>query len=90
MCDYSLIVICMEIVSVLLFFDGSLDLVEGLFDERAILNVEDTISIALDLWVMSNHDTCCCTVLTFTLRSNPVDIKNQVHDCNYKKQSRLG
>ena len=72
----------MKIVSVFLFLDGGLDLVEGLLDERAILHVKNTIGVALDLGVMCNHDTCGSTVLTLTLRADPVDVEDQVHDSN--------
>ena len=79
----------MEIVSVLLFFDGSLDLVEGLFDERAILHVKNAISVALDFRVMSNHHTSGGAVLTFTLRADPVDVEDKIHDSNGRARVKI-
>ena len=70
----------MQIVRVLIFLDGGLYLVERLFDEGSILDVENAISVALNFRVMGHHDACRCAVLTFSLRSNSVDIENQVHD----------
>ena len=73
----------MQEVSVLVFFNGSLHFVEGLLNELAILDVKDAVGVAFNLWVVSDHHASCCTVLTFALRSNSVDVENQVHDSNY-------
>ena len=67
-------------MSILLFFDSSLNLVESLLDELTVLYVENAISVALDLRVMRHHDTCSGAVLTLTLWTNAIDVKNQVHD----------
>ena len=70
----------MEIVSILLFFDGGLHLVESLLDELTILYVEDAVSVALDLWVMRHHNASRSAVLTLTLWTDTIDVENQVHD----------
>ena len=70
----------MQVVRVLILFDGGLHLVERLFDEGAILDVQNAISIALNFRVMGHHHARRCAVLTFSLRSDSVDIENQVHD----------
>ena len=72
----------MEEVGVLLFFDGSLYLVEGLFDELAVLHVQDAISVAFNFWVMRHHHASCSAVLTFALWANSVDVEDEVHDSN--------
>ena len=74
------ILVIMEIVSILLFFDGGLHLVESLLDELTILYVENAVSVALDLWVMRHHYASCSAVLTLTLRTDAIDVENQIHD----------
>ena len=75
----SLLVIVQEF-SILFFFDGGLHLVECLFDELAVLDVQNSIGIAFDLWVVGNHDARGCTVLALSLRPDSVDVEDQVHD----------
>ena len=74
------ILVVVEIVSILFFFDGSLHLVESLLDELAVLYVEDAISVALDLRVMRHHHARRSAVLTLTLWADAIDVENQVHD----------
>jgi hypothetical protein len=76
------LVIGMQVVGVLFFFDAGLHFVEGLFDELAILHIEDAVGVALDLWVMCHHHASCCAVLTLALRTNAIDIEDQIHDSN--------
>ena len=80
--EISIVIISVKIVSVLLFLDGSLNFVERLLDELAILHVKDAIGVAFDFWIMCHHNTCRCTVLTFSLWAHSVDVQDQVHDCN--------
>ena len=70
----------MEIVSILFFFDGSLHFVKSLLDELTVLYVEDTVGVALDLWVMRHHHARRSAVLTLTLWADAIDVENQVHD----------
>ena len=70
----------MEIVSIFLLFDGGLNLVESLLDELSILYVEDAVSVALNLWVMRHHNASRSAVLTLTLRTDAIDVENQIHD----------
>ena len=77
----------MKIVAVLFFLDGGLDFVECLLDKLAILYVKDAICVAFDLGVMRHHHACRCTVLTFSLRTHPVDVEDQVHDCHYIREN---
>ena len=70
----------MEIVCILLLFDGGLHLVECLFDELAVLDVQNSICVAFDLWVVGNHDARGSTMLTLSLRPDSVDVEDQVHD----------
>ena len=76
----------MQEVGVLFLFDGSLHLVEGLFDELTVLHVEDAVSVAFDFWVMRHHHASCRAVLTFALRADAVDVQDQVHNSDYRKQ----
>ena len=86
----SIVIVSVKEVGVLLFFDSSLHLIESLLDELTVLYVKDAIGIAFDLRIMRNHNTSCCTVLTFALWANPVDVENKIHDSNYlKKYIRL-
>ena len=73
----------MQEVSILFFLDSRLNFVESLFHELAILHIEDTIGVALNLRVMRHHYACRSAMLTLALRSNAVDVQNQVHDSNY-------
>ena len=70
----------MEIVRVLLFFDGGLHFVESLLDELTVLYVEDAVGVALDLWVMRHHYASRSAVLTLTLRTDAIDVENQIHN----------
>ena len=76
-------------MGVLLLSDSSLHLIEGLFDKGTILNVKDAIGVALDLWVMSDHYACRCSVVTLSLRANPVDVENKVHDRDYNGVDKI-
>jgi hypothetical protein len=51
--------VVMQELCIFLLSDRSLDLVNCLFDEDAILDVENSICVTLELWVVSDHDTCC-------------------------------
>ena len=75
-----IILVIMEIVSILLFFDSGLYLVESLLDKLTVLHVKDAISVALDLWVMRHHNASRSAVLTLTLWTDTIDVENQVHD----------
>lgn len=67
-------------LSILLFSYRGLHLVEGLFDELTILNVQDSISVAFNVWIMGHHHARGSCFLTVSLWSNPVDIQDEVHD----------
>ena len=78
----SIIVISVEIVGVLILLDSRLHFIKGLLDEGSVLDVQDAICVALNLRIMRHHYTCRCTVLTLSLRANPVDVQDKVHDCD--------
>ena len=70
----------MQKFCILFFFDGSLHLVERLLDELAVLNVQNSIGVAFDLWVVGDHDARSRAVLALSLGPNSVDVEDQVHD----------
>lgn len=86
----SIIIVSVKVMGIFLFFDRSLNLVEGLLDELAILHVQNPVGVAFNLWVVRHHHACCRAVLTLSLRTHPVDIQNQVHDCNYRRNMKVG
>ena len=86
----SIIIVSVKVMGIFLLFDRSLDLVERLLDELAVLHVEDPVGVAFDLGVVRHHYACCGAVLTLSLRAHPVDIQNQVHDCNYRRKMKEG
>jgi hypothetical protein len=59
-----------------------LDLVESLLDELTILDVQNSIRVALNIWVVRDHDAGGSGLLAFALGTDPVNVQNQVHDCN--------
>ncbi len=65
---------------VLLLADRRLHFVKRLLNEHTVLNVQDTICVALDVWVVSHHHAGGRCVLTLTLRTDTVDVQYQVHD----------
>lgn len=71
------------------FPDCCLHLVESLLDECAILNVEDSISIALNFRIMSDHDASCSSVLTIAVWANPIDIQEKVHDSHSRPRVQV-
>lgn len=78
-------------LSVLILSDRGLHLVQSLLHKHTILHVQDTVSVALDVRVMRNHHTSGRCVLSLSLRANPVNVQDQVHNRNYKKViSNLG
>ena len=62
-------------LSVFLLSDGSLHRVDSLFDKDTVLNIEDTICIAFQLWVMSDHDTGSTCMFSLSTRANTIDIQ---------------
>jgi len=76
-------------VSVLLFSDSSLSFIQGLLYELSILNVQNTVSITFDLRVMSYHHAGSGSLFSFTLRSNSVDIEDEIHDGNSRARVKI-
>lgn len=73
----------MKELGVFVFLDTGLDLIQSLLDELAVLDVQDSVSVALNLWVVSDHHASSCTLLAFSLWANSVDVEDEVHDCHY-------
>lgn len=65
---------------VLVFFYGRLHLIQCLLYKDTVLDVDDPVSIALDLRVVGDHHAGCRGVLALSLGTNPVDVQNEVHD----------
>ena len=74
------LLVVMQKFSIFFLFDCCLHFVQCLLDELAILHIKNSVCIAFDLWVVSDHDACGCTVLALSLRADPVDVQDQVHD----------
>ena len=70
----------MLILRILFLTDRGLDLVQSLFDEGSVLNVEDAIGIAFDVRVVRDHDAGGRSLLTLAIRTDAVDIQKQVHN----------
>ena len=70
------VVIFMKEFSIFIFFDWGLYFIKCLFNKLSVLDVEDTIGIAFNLWVMGYHDTSSGSLFTFSLWSNSVDIQD--------------
>ena len=67
-------------LSVFFFSDRGLHLVERLLNEHTILHIQNSISITLDVRVVSHHHASGRCVFTFALGANSVDIEDQVHN----------
>ena len=73
----------MKELGVFIFLNTGLDLVQSLLDELAILDVQDSVGVALNLWVVSDHHASSGALLAFSLWSNSVDVEDEVHDRHY-------
>ena len=62
-------------LGIFLLADCCLNLVEGLFDKGSILDIEDSIGIALDFRVMGHHDAGGGGVLTISVWPYSVDVE---------------
>jgi len=74
---------CLLELSVLFFSDGCLDLIKTLFHEATVLHVKNAIGVALNIRVVSNHNASCRCMFSLTLRTDSINVQNQIHDCNY-------
>lgn len=75
----------MQILSIFIFFYASLCLIKCLFDKLSILDIENSVGIALQFRVVGHHHAGRAVSGAFTSRSNSVDTKNQIHYLNYFK-----
>ncbi len=72
--------------------NGCLDRVDSLFDKDTVLNVENTVGIALKFGVVRDHDKSGTGVISFALGTYSVDVEEKVHDrdCRARVQVTSG
>lgn len=84
---HSVTAFVVEELGIFSFPDTGLHLIDRLLNKHSVLHIEDSISIALKLWVVGHHHASGACVLSFPAGTDAVDVKKKVHHRDYLRMT---